>query len=255
MRALFPLHAEHVEPTAYYGGSRAAREDRPYVVVNMVSSIDGATAVNGVTAELQSPGDKRIFFLLRSLADVILVGAQTVRSEGYGAPRLSDQAVEARLARGQSALPRIAVVTRSLDLDWSSPFFTDATAHPLVLAPTSADPGKVRHARQFAEVLVVGDDRVDLTDGLRALGARGARLVLCEGGPTLNGELARAGLTDELCLTVCPSVVGGTDVARIMGTPLLDRMLRASLLHVLEEDAFLFLRYALAQPVTESPSR
>jgi len=110
MRQLFPLCVEDVDPTPLYDDrSRLPRPGGPYVVLNMVESIDGATAIGGVTARLGGPGDQRIFFLLRGLADVILVGAQTVRAEGYGPPSLDAEVMDARRARGQSALPTIAV--------------------------------------------------------------------------------------------------------------------------------------------------
>ncbi len=247
MRQLFPVNRDNLDVEELYRGGRPPRPKRPYVAVNMVTSIDGATAVEGVTAKLGSPGDKRIFFLLRSLADVILVGAQTVRAEGYGPPRLDRTAVAARLARGQSSLPAIAVVSRSLNFDWSSSLFTDPATRPVILTPASAQAEELRRAQGRADVVIVGDTSVDLAQGLEALSARGARLVLCEGGPTLNGELASAGVVDELCLTVAPTVVGGGGAARLMGARPLKRMLDAALLHMLEEDGFLFLRYGLAQ--------
>ncbi len=243
MRQLFPLCVDDVDPTPLYDDrSRLSRPGRPYVAVNMVASIDGATAVEGVTAKLGSPGDQRIFFLLRSLADVILVGAQTIRAEGYGPPRLEAEVMQARRARGQSALPDIAVVSRSLNFDWSSRFFTEAPTQPILLTPRAAEVGQLERAHERAQVVLAGDTTVDLAQGLAALAGRGARLVLCEGGPTLNGELASAGLIDELCLTVAPSLVGGGG-ATIFGLRRLDHVLGASLLHVLEEEGFLFLRY------------
>ncbi len=245
MRQLFPLPADDVDPAPLYRDSRPTVGDRPYVVVNMVTSIDGATAVGGVTAKLGGPGDQHIFFLLRSLADVILVGAQTVRTEGYGPPRLTPQAVEARLERDQPALPTIAVVSRSLDFDWSSPLFSDRKTRPILLTVGSADSEGMSRARDRAEVLIAGERSVDLALGLRQLRARGVALVLCEGGPTLNAALADAGVLDELCLTVAPLLVGDGGPARIMGDHPLDPPLEPSLLHVLEEDRFLFLRYRL----------
>ncbi len=130
MRQLFPLCVDDVDPTPLYDDrSRLSRPGRPYVVVNMVASIDGATAVEGVTAKLGGGGDRRIFFLLRSRADVV-VGAQTIRAEGYGPPRLEAEVMDTRRARGQSALPDIAVVSRSLNFDWSSRFFTKPPPSP-----------------------------------------------------------------------------------------------------------------------------
>lgn len=203
MRQLFPHCVDEVDPTALYDDrSRAARPARPYVVVNMVASIDGATAVEGVTAKLGGPGDQRIFLLLRSLADVILVGAQTVRAEDYGPPRLEAEMIDARRARGQSAIPPIAVVSASLNFDWSSRLFTDTTSQPILLTTRRAEVDHLKRAHDRAQVVLLGEETVDLAQGLAALAARGARLLLCEGGPTLNAGLVSEGLVDELCLTV-----------------------------------------------------
>jgi riboflavin biosynthesis pyrimidine reductase len=215
-------------------------------LVNMVASTDGATVVDGVTAKLGSPGDKRVFALLRSLADVILVGAQTVRAERYGPPKLDDAGRQRRIARGQTPLPRIAVLTRSLNLDWSSRLFSDPTARPLVLAPESADPAALSAARAVSDVLVAGQGVVDLTFALGELSRSGVSTVLCEGGPTLNAQLAEQGLIDELCLTISPSLVGGATRPGIIGAAHLPEMIGLKLLHVLEEDGFLLLRYATA---------
>lgn len=255
MRQLLPFAAGDADLRQAYDVPRAPRGNRPHLLVNMVASTDGATVVEGVTAKLGSPGDKRVFFLLRSLADVILVGAQTVRAEGYGPPRLAAEAQARRVARGQAALPRIAVVSGSLELDWSSRLFTDSSARPLVLAPRSADQTALRHARAVADVVVAGHGVVDLADALAQLSGRGFAIVLCEGGPRLNAGLAEAGLIDELCLTVSPTLVGGENRPGIIGAAHLPGLIGLELLHVLEEDGFLFLRYGTSRTgEPESPA-
>ncbi|MDP9405144.1 MAG: dihydrofolate reductase family protein, partial [Actinomycetota bacterium] len=155
MRQLFPTPVPAVDPAAVYRHEPPpAERTRPRVVVNMVASVDGATVAEGVTEGLSSPADKRIFFLLRSLADVILVGAQTVRAEGYGPARVAADAMAARRERGQSPAPRVAVVSRSLHLDWSARLFTDTTVRPLVIAPAAADPARLADAERVADVVV-----------------------------------------------------------------------------------------------------
>jgi len=256
MRQLLPSPLDDIDPLDVYDSDdRRPPVGRPHLLVNMVSSWDGATVVSGVTAALGSAADKRIFFLLRSVADVILVGAQTVRAEGYGPARMSDAAAQRRVARGQPAAPAIAVVSRSLDLDWSSRFFTEAAARPIIIAPGSADPGKLRQASEVAEVVVSGHDGVDLPEALAALRRGGASVVLCEGGPTLNAELLQNGLLDELCLTMAPALVGAGGGATIMGAALLSQMRDLSLTHVLEEDGFLFLRGRVAAQAVEAEER
>jgi riboflavin biosynthesis pyrimidine reductase/flavin reductase (DIM6/NTAB) family NADH-FMN oxidoreductase RutF len=189
---------------------------------------------------MSSEADRFVFHYLRSLADVILVGAQTVRAENYGPPKVSEARQAQRVARGQAPVPRIAIVSGSLELDWSSPLFTEAPSRPLVLTTTSAD---ASDARQVADVIVAGEDRVDLGGALVLLGEQGVGVVLCEGGPTLNGELAATDLIDELCLTIAPALVGGDVGTGVLGHVHLDDLLPVRVMHTFEDDGDLFLRY------------
>jgi riboflavin biosynthesis pyrimidine reductase len=244
MRRLCPEPADPVDPLEVYGDPPTAT-GRPGVRLNMIASADGAATVAGRSGGLAGAGDRALFRTLRSLADVILVGAGTVRTEGYGRPKLPDEAIAARGRRGQEPLPRIAVVTRSLVIDWDSPLFAAPSSRPVVLAPADAPPDRLARAGEVADVVVAGSGSVDLAGALGALGGRGVRAVLCEGGPALFGELAAAGLVDELCLTLAPVLtVGGAE--RIATGPSLPSPLGMALASVCEEDGFLFLRYRLA---------
>lgn len=251
MQQLYPVTREVVDPAAVYEDPRRrASRDLPYVFVNMVASVDGATVVDGVTQELGNAADRHIFLLLRSLADVIVVGAETVRAEGYGPPKVRSEFAAGRAARGQAELPRIAVVTRSLDLDWTSPLFIDDSSRPFVLTPSDADADAARQAAAVADVIRVGTGSVSMPDALRELARRGVRSVLCEGGPTLNAGLLQDGLVDELCLTVSPNLVGAGGGATIMGAAKTPAMVGLELAHVLEDAGSLFLRYLLPRPAT-----
>jgi riboflavin biosynthesis pyrimidine reductase len=233
VRQLFPEPADDVDPAEVYA-DRPSVEGRPAVRLNMISSVDGATTINGVSGGLGGAGDKKVFAVLRSLADVVLVAAGTVRAEHYG----------------PSATP-IAVVTRSAHLDWQSPFFTEAKARPIVLTADDALPENLAHAREVADVAVAGTGGVEMSRALDELAKRGYRHVLAEGGPSLNGQLALEGLLDELCLTFSPKLAGG-DAKRILDGLALAEPFDLSLRSVLEEDGFLFLRYRSA--ATERPS-
>lgn len=244
MRRLLPDPVDPIDPVDAYADLPPAA-GRPGVRLNMVASLDGAISVDGVSGGLGGEADRRLFRALRSLADVVLVAAGTVRAEGYRPPRLPDPLVNRRLERGQSRLPRIAVVTRSLALDWTSSLFADADpdARPIVVTCSGADPAAVRRAGAVAQVIVAGDDAVDLPGALTALGRAGARAVLAEGGPRLNAALATAGVLDEVCLTVAPRLVGGA-ARRILDGPEPQRGGRPMRLwSVCEDDGFLFLRY------------
>ena len=200
---------------AYADGDRTRHHGRPWVVVNMIASIDGATALDGVSGGLGGAGDRAVFSALRALADVVLVGASTVRAEQYRPPRKDGQ--------------RIAVVTARGELDWSWPLFTSGAG--LVIAPEDGPPVPVESVRS-------GIGSVDLAGALAQLPGD---VVLAEGGPTLNGLLAAAGCVDELCVTVAPHLVGGPSPRLAHGDAGAHRSLE--LVHVLEEDGFLFTRY------------
>jgi riboflavin biosynthesis pyrimidine reductase len=241
MRQLYPVARDDVDPATVYG-EMPATGDRPWVRLNMIASVDGATAVEGLSGGLGGPADHRVFAVLRSLADVILVAAGTMRAEGYGPVRLPPPVVEARVARAQAGVPAIAVVTRTCRLDWQSPFFAEATARPVVITSAAADPADRQRAEEVADVVLAGADTVDLRLAMRLLTERGARSILAEGGPTLNGALAAAGLLDEVCVSVSPVLVGA-DAKRILAMADLPAPTRVSIQSVCEEDGYLFLRY------------
>ena len=231
MRQLLPGPEAPVDPGAVYdAGDRAPFEDgRPWLLANMVASADGAATLTGRSGGLSSAADRDLFSRLRGVADLILVGASTVRAEGYGPARGDDP-------------PPIAVVSGSLALDWGSRFFTEARARPLVVTSAAADPERVAEAEQVADVVVAGDHRVEPRRALAAFGERGHRVVLCEGGPSLLAEIAGADCLDELCLTVSPLLAGGTS-PRILAGPLPNAPVDLRLASVLEEEGLLFLRY------------
>nr|WP_197059901.1 pyrimidine reductase family protein [Prescottella defluvii] len=184
--------------------------DRPWVRVNFVASIDGAVAVDGASAALGSPADKRVFAVLRELADAIVVGAGTVRAENYGGARTSPALVDRRTATGLTAIPPIVVVTASGNLDPESRLFTDTSVPPLVLTSAAADPDRLARLRDAgAAVETVADRDVTGPAVVDALDRRGLRRVLCEGGPGLFGTLVGDGVVDELCLTTSAQLVAG----------------------------------------------
>lgn len=217
----------------YEDQDRAGPGGRPWVLANMVSSADGSATLEGRSGGLSTSADRDLFHHLRALADVVLVGASTVRAEGYGP------------ARGEHG-PPIAVVTGTLSLDWGSRFFTGARARPLVVTSATADPGRLERARDVADVVIAGEHRVELDRAVAELGRRGHRVVLCEGGPSLLAEMAGAGVLDELCLTLAPVLAGGVS-PRILTGPLPDAV-DLRLASVLEDEGALFLRYLRARP-------
>jgi 5-amino-6-(5-phosphoribosylamino)uracil reductase len=213
----------------------------PFVRANFVASADGAVSVDGRSAGLGSPADHRVFVMLRRLADVILVGAGTARAEDYRGAR--------KPTRGRDAPPPIAVVTGSAMLDPGGRLFTDTHVPPIVLTLASAPPER-RERLAAAGGEVVALDRLTPDLVLAELARRGLHRVLCEGGPTLFGELVAADAVDELCLTVSPVLVGGT-AGRIATGPASEHRQPLELADALHEDGVLLLRYrrAAATPI------
>ncbi|GLW28645.1 pyrimidine reductase family protein [Actinoplanes regularis] len=215
------------------------RLERSTVRVNFIASADGAVSVDGLSAGLQGPGDKEVFDTLRMVCDALIVAAGTVRAERYDALRLTPEARAWRIARGLPEFPLMVIVSGSLDLDPTQLIFSDAPIRPIVLTHRGAPASPIA---QVAEVIPVGDERVDLAAGVRLLHGRGATQVLCEGGPGLLGSMIAADLVDELCLTVAPLLAGGTAGRIAQGPPTPPR--RMSLRHALIREDLLFLRYA-----------
>ncbi|WP_430647719.1 dihydrofolate reductase family protein [Agromyces sp. GXS1127] len=177
--------------------------------VNMVSSLDGAATLAGRSGGLGDPEDQRLMSVLRSHADVVVVGAGTVRAEGYGGAAVVAEDAAWRAARGRAPQPRFALVSTGLGLGPDHPFFARALERPVVLTSRSAPPDRRAALAGVADVIVAGHDDVDLPSALAELAARGMRSVLSEGGPRLLGALAAADLVDELCVSIGPLVVGG----------------------------------------------
>ncbi len=241
MRMLIPDLVDDVDPATVYA-DMPAHALRPAVRLNMVMSVDGGTAWNGVSGALGGPADHAVFEVLRSLTDVVLVASATMRDEHYGPAVLPPELQDARRRRGQSSVPRIAVVSRACRFDWSTPFFTEASERPIVLTVASAPEAAREQAAAVADVIIAGEHDVDFARAVDLLGGLGVKQILAEGGPTLNGQLARAGLLDELCVTLSPVLVSG-DAKRIISGSTLDA-LRTLDLHSLCEDAgTLLLRY------------
>ncbi|MEU9211264.1 pyrimidine reductase family protein [Streptomyces sp. NPDC048415] len=216
----------------------------PWLRANMVSTLDGAAQHDGRSQPISSATDMRIFGVLRGLADVVIVGAETVRQEGYRPARAREAFTAMREAAGQGPAPAIAVVTASLDLDFSLPLFTSPLVPTLVLTGAAAAPDRVATAEKAgAQVVIAGDGMgVDPARAVRALGDLGFSRLLTEGGPRLLGQLVAGAVLDELCLTVSPLLATG-DAQRIAGGPSIPVPKRFELVSLLEEAGFLYTRY------------
>lgn len=244
-----PELADALDP--YLRVDRSRRVGECWVAAHMVGGLDGSAAIAGRVGALSTGPDAALFRRMRRIADVVLVGAETVRREGYGPVHLSAEAQEARIGEGRIANPPLAIVSRSLDLPWESRPFTDAPddARTLVVTCSDADPERVARAREVADVVVAGVDRVEPARAMEELAKLGHRVVLCEGGPRWLGEVVAADLLDELLLSISP-VMGG-DPLPVSVAPAGAALRGFALRHVLCEDDTLFLRYERGQVDTD----
>ena len=173
---------------------------RTWVMLNMVVSVDGATALKGGASALNDPDDRDLFLALRSVADVVLVGAQTVRSEILGPIQMTEEMREHRHRAGLHGDPRIAVLTRSLDIEPDHRLFSDPGNRPILVAPTDSDQDRIKRLESVADIVLTDTD-----DGRAVISSfDGADVVLCEGGPSVNSLLIGSGMVDEFALTISP---------------------------------------------------
>jgi riboflavin biosynthesis pyrimidine reductase len=219
---------------------------RPWVRANMITSTDGASALDGRSGGLGGPADRMVFNILRSLSDVVLVGAGTARAERYTPVR--ESRLWAELRTGRPPAPPIAVVTGSLDFSDCEPLLADLppAARTIVITTAACAAQAPSDWAHRVRVVVAGEGRVDVSQAIAALVSLGFREILTEGGPHLLGQLTRAGLLDELCLTTSPVIAGGS-ASRIVvapgaaGSPAAAQRLEVA--HVLADAGFLLTRY------------
>lgn len=243
LRRILPDPAELTLDELYAGLTLAEpRDGRPaHVAMCMVSSADGAVAVDGLSGGLGGPADLRALSRLRAANDVSVVGAGTVRDEGY-VPLTGTSARRAdRAARGLRPAPRLAIVTASGNLDPDLAVFSDPAERPLVLTARSADAAALTAIEDRAEIHVVADADLDAEAIVTTLAALGLRRVLCEGGPRLNQVMLAGGHLDELFLTLAPTLVGGPASRIIAGE--LEVATPLALVSAFESDGDLLLRY------------
>ena len=220
---------------------------RPWLMVNMIASADGAVEVDGTSEALGNPADEAVFSAVRACADWIVAAAGTVRADRYGLPRPGEASRRARRAAGRDDRPRLAVVSGSLDLDPDLPLFADQRPGddlPVILTGKDAPAAAVEALESVAEVVRLDSARPQPAGILAELGRRGAAVVLSEGGPSFNAQFADAGMIDELCLSIAPLVAGGSS-SRIVHGSLRTVPLDLSIDHLLEASDTLFVRYLI----------
>jgi riboflavin biosynthesis pyrimidine reductase len=220
---------------------RVTRE-QPWLRANFVSSLDGAVESDGYSRGLSNAVDQRVFALLRAHADAVMVGAGTLRHEGYGPARTAAELRVRRQAAGLAEHPTLVIVSAALALDPSHRAFAEAPVRPIVITHTGAPEDRREALGTVADVIACGESGVDLAVARAELTRRGLSQVLCEGGPHLFASLLAADLVDELCLTLSP-LLAGAGAGRIVAGPGLADPLPMRLEHLLEADSTLLARY------------
>lgn len=217
-----------------------APSSRPYVAVNMVSTVDGRASVAGRTAPISSVADRQMFHALRTRVDAVMVGAGTLRTERYGRLVRDSGRREQRAAAGLGPDPLAIVVSGRLDLSCDLPLLADPDSRVVVITASQASVDGCA-----AQVEYLRGAPVDLAGALERLRAEhGVRSILCEGGPSLNATLLAGGLIDELFLTTVGKLAGGAGALTIIGSGPLDEPVDVRLRWLLEYDGELFARYA-----------
>ncbi|MDQ3761306.1 MAG: dihydrofolate reductase family protein [Actinomycetota bacterium] len=221
-----------------------APDHRPYVVLNMVATADGAAAVAHRTAPISNPADRQLFHELRAHVDAVMVGAGTVRTERYGRLVRDPQRRERRVARGLAPDPLAIVVSHRLNLTPDLPLLADPHSHVVVLTASDAELSGCAAAVSYLRP--ASGEEVDLSVMLARLRTEhGVRSVLCEGGPNLNTSLLPAGLIDELFLAIAPALAGSAGSLSIVDRAPLAEPVGLDLVWLLESQSQLFARYVL----------
>ncbi|MFC4913355.1 dihydrofolate reductase family protein [Actinomadura gamaensis] len=198
----------------------------PWLRANMIATLDGGIQYKGDTGAIGYAGDHALMAALRSLADIVVMGAATVREYDSW----PDEA------------PPLAVVSRSLDLDFDGGVFDGGRT--IVVTCAAAPEDRLKRAAERADVLLTGETFADIGPALDELAGRGHQRMLCEGGPRLLAQVAAAGWLHELCLTLSPMVTAG-DATRVMNGPVLETPQRMRLVHAIPDGDYLFTRYVV----------
>jgi riboflavin-specific deaminase-like protein len=218
--------------------------DRPYVLVNFISTVDGRATFAGRSGALGGEGDRAVFHGLRERVDAILVGTSTLAAEHYGRMLGRPERRQRRVAAGRSPEPLACLVTRSGRLPTDVPLFAEPEARIVVFTTTALD---LVGVRAHVEVVRLDPDELTLTAVLQRLRAdHRVELLLCEGGPRMFGSLLSERLVDELFLTLSPNLAGGGSSPTITSGPELPELVPLQCGWVLQQENYLFLRYQVA---------
>ena len=215
-----------------------ALPERPYLLLNFATTLDGRAAINGRSGPIGSAVDTEMLQRLRTRVDAVMIGAGTMRAERYGRIVSDPQLRAYRERTGLAHDPLAVIVSNRLELPWDAALFTNGGGRVVVFTASDQEPPQTA----TRVTIVRHPDGVELDRAMEWLRKqRGIRSVLCEGGPTLHGRLREGGLADELFLTIAPKVAGGEGPRILEGAlPDVDNV---ELAWLLESESELFARY------------
>jgi 5-amino-6-(5-phosphoribosylamino)uracil reductase len=228
------------------GFAERAPAERPYVVANMVVTVDGHATIDGRSGPIGGPADRALFHALRGRVDAVMAGIRTLEVERYGRLVADPAARRARAGRGLAPDPLACVITRSGRIPAAIPLLEDPSSTLVVLSHVPVDLGPTGSLAAAVRITQLEDP--SLTAALAALRTgHGVRSLLCEGGPTLLGALVAAGLVDELFLTVAPRLAGGRPAPSTLAGAQLAQPAELELVWALESQGELMLRYRITR--------
>jgi riboflavin-specific deaminase-like protein len=215
-----------------------ALDERPYLVLNFATTLDGRAAINGRSGPIGSAADSEMLQRLRTRVDAVMIGAGTMRAERYGRMVSNPDFRAYRERTGLAHDPLGVIVSNRLELPWDAGLFTDGGGRVVVFTASEEEPPETA----TPVTVLRHPEGVDLALAMKWLRTeRGIRSVLCEGGPTLHGRLREGGLADELFLTIAPKIAGGEGPRVLEGAlPDVDNV---ELAWLLESESELFARY------------
>jgi len=241
MRRLLPTSGETTvdELLDGYRPFDSPPAERPFVAANMITTLDGRASVSGRSKELGSELDSEFLVKLRRRFDAVMIGSGTMRAERYGRIVRDPEARARRERIGLPHDPLAVIVSGSMDLPFDAPLFTEGAGRVLIFTENPDPPPETATSLR----VVRPDGPIGIEWVLRHLRQeRGIRAVLCEGGPSLLGQLEAADAVDDLFLTISPELVGGEPSARILEGEL-ESPREKHLEELLEQDGELFARY------------
>ena len=242
IRRLLPEVAETSIPeqAATLDFTSMAHDERPYLYTNFALTVDGSATIEGRSGKIGSESDTAMLVALRTRADAVMIGAGTMRAEGYGRVIGDPVKRERRERDGLSPDPLMVIVSGRMDLPWDAPLFVEGHGRVLIFTASDMDPP----GTETAVDVVRHDEAVDLPRAMQHLRAEeNVRALLCEGGPRLHAQLIDTGLVDELFVTHAPKLAGGTGPGIVVGLPEAERELELAWLLADDESGELFARY------------